>query len=557
MRGDFSQLYADDPNLIAVLQRQGRLILDADLNEQTLIDAVKIDALAADATALGGQVNEIRNALVGLVSKLRGIADGADVNAVRTALKSVDPITAPPDLAFVRRLVLAGGQLTLPDSLYIQGRRLKLSPQLRGPHSFDVVKKWAPDATLVAGEYHLYAELGLLAVYPADRLDPALSPGDAAARLRMTNPKLVLKSAALPANDRKIPLVLQPTAEHELGNHLYRFEVFEEAIGATTVRKLKWSRDNASETFRVLVSVPKQTPPLEAIETDTVTINEPPEMLARVREGQHIEFLLPASIVPDGWPASKLVQISKKGDGPEITLASKISIELGPEDKDSDKRRAIFTRWELAGPIEDFATAKPLGNSGFKLQITGWNSTRAGDYWTVPVRSGSQGAGSEIVATLRSAAIYELIGKVAVSATDITSATPQSSSTAAVDFSPVGGAVEIVAAPQHAADVAADPAASIAALSSRAASSAVIHDLPLRLLDLHVEMPALKQWIASADWSEVCFLPAEQLNEKLLRAIEVPEEERAAFDADVQSLTQQFDLLAQQPPFASSQLSFA
>src|SRR5688572_25952542 len=130
MRGDFSRLFEHDPNIACVLQKQGQILRDSDLNQQ----AVHV-------------WNQLKQLITDISHALQNPANNRFV---------IKPITLGP-----------AGELILPDVIYADGIRVGLDDKgkTRTLTTKDLRQYW--DGTYVGaeppkdftGKYSLFLEL--------------------------------------------------------------------------------------------------------------------------------------------------------------------------------------------------------------------------------------------------------------------------------------------------------------------------------------------------------------------------------------------------------------
>jgi len=224
--------YRPGEHYSSVRHQQGRMIVDADLNEQAdIVDGRLADALAA--TVLSG---------------------------------------APAKDGWSWKL--EGGKLKLlPGRLYVDG----LAARLEGAADQGVGLADQPDypgaAVPASGPYRVYADVwerSVTALEDAELMDAGLHGADTATRSRTMLQVKTRTAAALPAakGDALLTLALNTSTtsgagsdpcaatgpvDERIGNYLFRVEVHDihdDSANKTHV-VIKWSRDNGSEACRV------------------------------------------------------------------------------------------------------------------------------------------------------------------------------------------------------------------------------------------------------------------------------------------------------------------
>lgn len=505
MRGDFSQLFDSDDSVVGVLHQQGCVIRDSDLNQQTVRLWQMIVAMAKDIDALGS----ITPLLVMGEDKLR-IAPPADgvyneaiyIDGIRVALPATMLEVPLKTLPLIKDDNL--GDLTpgTPFDVYVEILNTALDK--------------APDSRYLDSALRNTRVSGLrLAIVP---------------RLRICSPGQVPESEY----GAKLPTLQLSTKTDRLDsdNRLHRFEL----VSVNDQTKLKWSDDNGSNV-RVAV-LP------EAVPTNGVL-----PRIARVRSVQlleedrsltptsWVEFLRPSRPSVFGNSQPKATQIEAVTEDGEIHFSEEVEIELDPFDAPgTQKPLAQFTVWR---DVIDVAEQIDLANDftlrfvdGDLAELT--NHAHLGLSWTVETRHGHP----QNAAVAHRSRHYKRLGNVSMTEGD----------TAAL---PTTARRQLVQTPTTPHTSSSEPLA-VASFQPDPAPS-LIQDVPLKLLDLQIASTPLRQWVASADLSEVAFLSAEELTENLLQAIDVPVEQQSFFDADVKSFVNQIESITQQLSVSSNQ----
>ncbi|WP_125612948.1 DUF6519 domain-containing protein [Specibacter cremeus] len=421
MKGDFSRDTFDPANhYTRVLIQQGRVQLDADLNEQAAITRHHLQTLAADLIGPhGGPVADLGFAV---------ITDPKDVAALS------DAYGRPLDPALLARLqnglgrgdfVIGTGRYYVAGALCENDTPLLYSDQAGYP--FDAAS--TPDALRGAGEFLIYLDVWerhLGYAEAAELREVALGGPDTAGRAQLSWQVRILVvgstgvgstgQAAAPAALAALapPTVaslrarakapdtstdacqIDPAASYRgLENQLYRVEVHDPgtAAGGAT---FKWSRENGSVVMGLA------GPPAVDAAANTTTV----ELLTLGRD-ENLGLVVGGwvELVDDGYTirhdAAALLRVhSIEPDSLTVLLEGAPAAGVGVD----DTAHPLLRRWDQgdgAGPDGTVAiveSADPTTGwldleDGVQVQFVpgflpgGTNTYRTGDYWLIPART--------------------------------------------------------------------------------------------------------------------------------------------------------------------------
>lgn len=396
MHGDFSRSGFDDQaNVDGVLQQQGRVLTDADWNEQTwlgdrwqreaaraaigdgmaAVSAADPDALlVVRAGVANGEISvDVNPGQVwagGLLAYLR--ASTADATAVerRVATYLVDPDGAAPGTAGTRDAVVL--ELWRDTLNGFQVPQWLIEPALGGVDTTERI-------------WHGLA-LRLLRLAPGAGCDDI---GDRLADDRTQRRRLTVSLAPTQITGGDCPVVVgggYSGFEHDL----YRVEIADVA-GADPM--FKWSRFNGG-----LVGRGTFDPVARKL---TIRANRQP-ILRSGLQSFYLEALEPLPQRPpqpaagDTERTAELAEEWRVVYGARAVLASDAEIDL-TEDllgviPGAPDRTFFFRLWDDIRPVADFAQGAPVDLvDGIELQFRPAGTSAPGDYWTFPVRAGDVG----------------------------------------------------------------------------------------------------------------------------------------------------------------------
>jgi hypothetical protein len=389
MRGDFSRIrFNGRRNYTAVLEQQGRVALDADRNEQCLIDAHQTHTEIIDAVGpYGGPVAD----------------PGFQISVAGRQ------ISIGPGRYYVNGLLcdnqVAG--LTYDNQPY-------LSLPAAGPDAAALISRLflAGDADVIQVWLQVWQRLQT-ALDDQCLLEPALGLADTTARLQtvwrvvanlVPNPQLVppgtgpvpsccqdMYAAAAPPQPSTGTLTVStsgPAADcgrgpvaaagyQGLENQLYRVEIH--TGGADTGATFKWSRENGSVVTAIT-----------AISGSTVTVSSlGPDANLGFQVGQWVELTDDSyQFGPTPNSPGTLYQIQSMPTDLSVTLA----VPAGQTITVDPSHNARMRRWDQSGPAAtptgiplSAGSSIPLENG---IEITfGPGLFSSGDYWTIPARA--------------------------------------------------------------------------------------------------------------------------------------------------------------------------
>jgi hypothetical protein len=518
MRGDFSQLFDDDQSVACVLQKQGQILRDGDLNQQALRLWSQLRQLARDIAA---------------------IQPPASNNVFSTG-----PIPSAP----------AGPTFNLPLATYVDGIRVPLDDN-GGPRTLrakDLKLLLEPPANdsqnenIDAGDYSLFLDVrenAASAVQHNRYVDRALPEMESSVRLVYRPVLRVFPKASIPDDATRAKNTrLEFQSTRDLGNRLYRFEIHHrKAMPDVPALTLKWSADNAGEIYDVQVSSLAINDEAPTVSVKTFQLSpSSAKRIRNLRKGAWIEFLDPPESSLTG-PASRadLVQIERVDpDTGQVTLKTDVVVPLHKLPTGT-KRRMAFVVWdqETNKSVSDYVpSGDPIDTKqGFKLKIVQGSPSGfwPGDYWTVAVRSGDEG--QTLYARLQQASHQKKLADLKV----------DGGGNITIAFS--GRVLDGLVGSESA--IGTTP---VAIATSSSATPPLKGHVPLKLLQFQLRSPHLQRWVASAELSEVAFLDEDQLRTKVLRSLEVPDSERKLFDDDIGELVRQVRAFANQFSLPSS-----
>jgi hypothetical protein len=387
MRGDFSRSgLADNANFEAVLQQQGRVLTDADWNDQTWLsdrwrrdaarsaiggDLAAVPASSPEALAVVGATRSGTEITVavnpgpvwagGLFAELRGSGPGAEQRVAPYLVPPSDG--AAPGGSGTRDAVvleLWRGEISafqVPDQL--------IEPALGGVDTTARIWHGLALRLLRLGPGQGCEEIG-------DRLDD-----DLASRRRLT---VSLEPTQVSNGD--CPVVIgggYSGFEHDL----YRVEIAD-VDGAAAM--FKYSRFNGGLVGRGSFDA--------AVKKVTIRANRQPIL----RSGLKSFYLEAFQPIPDrGSPehTAALAEEWRLVYGGRAVLASDSEIDLtedlfGTVPATGDQSR-FFRLWDDVLPVADFTGAPAELQDGIQVGFATNGTSHPGDYWTFPVRAGDIG----------------------------------------------------------------------------------------------------------------------------------------------------------------------
>jgi Family of unknown function (DUF6519) len=337
MRGDFSRLSFDrTKHYRSVRLQQGRVLLDADFNEQASIREESerlraVDIVGRSGVPLGGSFS---------------VEPGEDGALVLTG----------------GRLYVGGLCCELDESLPVEKfMRAPLDPVL-GRTDLLYVDAWEREIT---------------AIDDPDLLEPALGGQDTTTRLKVAWVVEVARDIGDKSCSDAIESLqfgqtgnLRVAVTPEFGgleNSLYRVEIHDG--GPVGSASFKWSRDNASAIF----------PVAEFIGSDKVLLRERgSESPLALERGDWVE--LSSKSAEALGLCGELVQVAEVNDIGRVIRFDRPVDALSPTDAPR------IRRWDQqTGPAIAITTERVALEPGFDVRFSG-GEFRSGDYWTIPVR---------------------------------------------------------------------------------------------------------------------------------------------------------------------------
>lgn len=395
MKGDFSRVTFDrKAHFSSVLMQQGRVLLDADWNEQTAILLHYLQTLAADLIGPhGGPAGELGFAVSpttqGTPPRIADLQIGAGRYYVDGLLCEVDSqtlYTAQPDW----RGGEFGKDVTLPLLVYLDVWEKEVNsievPRIR-------------EVALGGPETALRSKVvwQVRFVQRADAAPLNLNVNNVKCRtFAFTNPWQTLVESLQPANRGRLaanaanaaddptnPCIQSPEARYRgAENHLYRVEIHRGGPAGTAT--FKWSRDNGSVIF-----------PIETINGPLLTL----ETLGRdatlgLETGNWVEIV--DSETGFGSDPVALLQVHDVDP-----IAVSVTLSGTPA---ADPQKALYLRrWDHqegdptlggltildgAAVVEAAASPKWLNlEDGIQIRFDTAGPYRAGDYWLIPART--------------------------------------------------------------------------------------------------------------------------------------------------------------------------
>jgi hypothetical protein len=358
MRTDFTRrTFRSARHYTGVLQQQGRVLLDADFNEQVEIERHQRRMLARD--------------LIGACGGSEGAA-GFEISLDESG----------------RQLIVGAGRYYV-DGLLVENERdcaFESQPDL--PTAADLLAQSAESG----GRQLAYLDVWERIITPIEDpglVEPALGGPDTSVRIktvwqvRLSPRAKARRPDCLGDNDEAERPALEVRTDAGgytgLENHLYRIEVH--SVDEAGRARFKWSRDNASLTLAV-----------ERIDEDALTVGDsPPDSLERLATGDWLE-LTDDALELDG-AVGHLAQVAKvDATSRSISLTEPATLlsdgEGGVDRSLHPKARRWHSVTEMP-PESDSPHWAPL-EDGIEVAFSGGGEYRAGDYWLIPARTASR-----------------------------------------------------------------------------------------------------------------------------------------------------------------------
>lgn len=400
MHGDFSRsTFSPTHGYREVLLQQGRVLLDADWNEQTRVTAHHDEVRTLDVVGRSG----------GPLPQDDGPGPFAILAADGTVPGAVPPATPTPAVPWSELVVTPGryyvdGVLceSWPPGGAAAGWSLTDQPYLRriGSGVTAVPGLEEPPASADGTRYALYLEVSehqVTADEDPSLRESALGGPDTTTRAQTTwqvrweqvaaavrcsdlhapawlerSPRTMV-AALRAAEDDADPCRITTTGGYRrLENQLYRVQIHQEGTEPTYL----WSRENGSVVARLLAVTASVLPDVDVVLTlDRVGRDEE----LSFREGDLVEVTstdrqqrrLPGFLARAGSP-----------DGVEVPVSW---LDAAPTSLAVLGRAPVVRRWE-GGPTELSTTAADL-EDGITVRFPAGGQPRVGDYWLIPARS--------------------------------------------------------------------------------------------------------------------------------------------------------------------------
>ena len=372
MKGDFSRLtFRRDKHYSSVRMQQGRVLLDAEWNEQADIQAQRAQATTRDVIGPSGApvspLGQFRNFQVRIAGSAFEIADGQlYVDGILCEATEIVPYDAQPDYPGAPALVSGQAYHAYLDVWERHQTALEQSsddqPQIRevalgGPDTTTRLKTiWQVKAQALANAAATCADFG-----------PDWIPDGVAGAGR-------LRADAAPAQPAASDCLVPPGGGYRrLENQLYRVEIHE--AGAPGTATYKWSRDNGSILTKG-VKVDATTPAAPVI-----TVSDPgKDAVLGFAAAAWVEISDEERTLRNE-PGVLLEVTAVKGD--RITLKNPANLAL------ATGTRPTVRRWDGIGTVQIGTPEAPKWvelEDGVMVEFSD-GAYVSGDYWTAPARS--------------------------------------------------------------------------------------------------------------------------------------------------------------------------
>ena len=378
MKGDFSRL-TDDPEkqYSGVLMQQGRVLLDADWNEQQAITRRRIETEARDLIGPCGApkdnagfqifVTTVDDIPRLFISKGRYYVDGVLCENKEVSSYDQQPyLINPPD---PKTLLTADKPVGI---VYLEAWQRHITA-LDDPH----IRESALGGPDTAGRTQTVWQVKILPVKPVSETVSCDSQFDDWDKLIMpTTGNLNARTQPLSADDT--PCVIAPSAGYQrLENQLYRVEIHHGGAlsgtpGASAAPTFVWSRDNGAVVTAI-----------KAINSQVIKVHDlGPDSVLGFASGQLVE-ITDDKIELDGRPGQLFIILEVNAATNEIKLdAVPTGIDL--------ERHPKLRRWDSE---DEITVDRPIANDGW-LRLEGGIEVQfsdgeyhTGDYWLIPART--------------------------------------------------------------------------------------------------------------------------------------------------------------------------
>ncbi|MER5384417.1 DUF6519 domain-containing protein [Streptomyces sp. NPDC002688] len=368
MHGDFTRwTFAPQEAYRSVLLQQGRVVLDADWNEQAALTAHHDETRTLDLVGLaGGPLAGAGFAIVG--------ADGAPVKATRW-----EDLCITPGRYYVAGMLVEAPFPPPSTDGERAGWPLHNQPHLREVDGLSALSEPPP------GRYTAYLDVWTHHVTADERpalREAALGGPDTSSRAQTVwrvrvapeeaprTPRSMAASLREPHADLD-PCAVAPTGDYRgLENQLYRVQIHDPGSQPTFL----WSRENGSVVAGITnIASASDTEPLSELTLDREGRDEE----LSIQEGDLVEITStdlqirhqPGFLATAG--AARGLHLPVHWSGPAPTLA-----ELG--------RTPLVRRWEGLLPVTE--DHQDLEN-GIRVRFPSGGTPGSGDYWLIPART--------------------------------------------------------------------------------------------------------------------------------------------------------------------------
>ncbi len=376
MKGDLTRAtFRPERHFASVRMQQGRVLLDADWNEQADIDAYRRHVTAADLIGPSGGPLHAAAFAVRLASSLSG-AETNDLTARGIVAPYTGDVLLGPGRYYVDGILVENEQIV---SLRHQpdvpgtGPALAQGRHLLYLHVWERHLTWLDDPLLrevalngpdTATRSRVVWQVGSVPVASGTSCLAAVQDYET-----LIAPSTgTLRARAAAGSSQQGPCVVSADAGYtRLENQLYRVEVHRGgAVGTAT---FKWSRDNGA----VVTSV-------QAVNGQDVTVGEVGrDALLSFAPGQFVEAIDDSDELA-GTPGDLFEIDSVDASTGVIRLSGAPTLDLALHPK--------LRRWD-GGAAANITTNAwiPLGQDGVEIRFASGATYRAGDYWTIPART--------------------------------------------------------------------------------------------------------------------------------------------------------------------------
>jgi hypothetical protein len=358
MKGDFSRLSFDPHrHFSGVLHQQGRVVLDADLNEQVEIERYRTRMLARD-----------------LIGPCGGPRDAAGFKIATSRSRA--------------QLVVGAGRYYVDGLVAENDQDCTFENQPNLPTAADMVGR----AAAAPGRYLAYLDVWertVSAIEDPRLRETALGGPDTSVRLKVVwqvrlEPLKVARQLGCGGRPPVEPDAFLEVRTEETGyagfeNRLYRFEVH--SAGAEQSAAFTWSRDNASLALAV-----------EAVRGDQVAVSGAGDAASgRPAAGELLE-LTDDAIEFDRRRGQLLRVVTVDGRSGTITVAEHAAPLADTQTGVDAALHPKVRRWHGMGEIAAHGRDAEWTSieDGIEVRLSG-TDLRPGDYWTYPARTAQPG----------------------------------------------------------------------------------------------------------------------------------------------------------------------